>query len=177
MPISSHCFWPVREVAGEARARGRKADGVEQAVEPAHLVRRLAPLDVGAGTAIRREREDQIVLDAVHVEHGRLLEFPPDPEIGDARLVEPREVDAALENHFALVRLRLAGDDVHHRGFSGAVRADDRAHLAGLDRKRQSIERAEAVEGHADIVEIELRGGGADIHGPTPPAGRRLRRS
>ena len=52
----------------------------------------------------------------------------------------------AVEQHVAGVGPGLAGDDVHHRGLAGAVGADDGAHLAGLDRERQIVERAEAVE-------------------------------
>ena len=39
-----------------------------------------------------------------------------------------------------VVRPGLAGDDVHHRRLAGAVRADDGAHLAGLERQRQVVE-------------------------------------
>ena len=67
----------------------------------------------------------------------------------------------AVEIDVAVVGPGLAGDDVHHGGLAGAVRADDGAHLAGLDRERQVVERAEAVERHGDAVEIEQRGGGA----------------
>ena len=51
----------------------------------------------------------------------------------------------------------LAGDDVHHGGLAGAVRADDGAHLAGIDGERQLVEGAEAVERNGDAVEIEQR--------------------
>ena len=50
---------------------------------------------------------------------------------------------------------RLAGDDVHHRRLAGAVGADDRAQLAGLDEQRQVVQRLEAVEADGDAVEIE----------------------
>src|SRR4029453_17648320 len=42
------------------------------------------------------------------------------------------------------------------------VRADDAAQLPGIDRKRECVERLEAIEAHADAVEIEhhaVRGG------------------
>src|SRR6266404_1161054 len=54
--------------------------------------------------------------------------------------------DGTFDIHFAAVRSGLTGDDIHHRGLAGAVRADDRPHLAGLDRERKIVERAEAVE-------------------------------
>ena len=81
------------------------------------------------------------------------------------------EIDGApVEQHVAGVRLGLAGDDVHHGGLAGAVRADDGAHLAGCQLERQIVDGAEAVEGDADAVEIEqaLRdfgvGGDGGVH-------------
>mgnify|MGYP003694365955 CR=1 FL=1 len=49
----------------------------------------------------------------------------------------------------------LAGDDVHHGGLAGPVRADDGAHLAGREIEREVVERAKAVEADGDAVEIE----------------------
>ena len=103
---------------------------------------------VCARAAVAFQREAQIVLDRVHLEHGRLLELAADAELGDLRLVERGEIVRAVEIDVALVRPGLAGDHVHHGGLAGAVRTDDRAHLAGLDREREIVERAEAVERH-----------------------------
>jgi len=64
-----------------------------------------------------------------------------------------RSVDA-VEQHCALVRSGLAGDDVHHRGLAGAVGADDRAHLAGFERQRQIVDGVEAVERYVHAVEV-----------------------
>ena len=131
------------------------------------------------GTAPAGKGEIEIVADGEFLEHRRLLELAPDAELGDRRLVEPGEVDAAVEIDLAGVRLGLAGDDVHHRGLAGAVRADDRAHLAGLDHQRQLVQRLEAVEGHRDAVEVEQRVLGPVVHRPysaadglsSPPGG------
>ena len=79
--------------------------------------------------------------DGVALEDGRLLELPADAERGDGRLVEPGEVDRAVEIDVAGVGPRLAGDHVHHGGLAGAVRADDGAHLARLDDQRQLVQR------------------------------------
>src|SRR5205085_5254824 len=96
-----------------------------------------------------------IVLDAVALEHGRLLKLTTDAKLGDLRLVETSQVVSAVEKSLAAVRTRLAGDDVHHGGLAGAVRTDDCAHLTGLDRKRQVIKRPESVERDGYPIEIE----------------------
>jgi hypothetical protein len=91
----------------------------------------------------------------VAFEHGGFLEFAADTQIGDLRLVELGEVGAAVEIDFAVIGAGLAGDDVHHGGLAGAVGADDRQHLAGVDDDREMVQRLEAVEGNGDAVEIE----------------------
>ena len=101
------------------------------------------------------QRQQQIVLDRMALEHGRLLELAADAHHGDLGLVMARQVDVAVEKHLALVGPRLAGDDVHHRRLAGAVRADDGAHLALVDDEGQIVDGAEAVEGDRDAVEIE----------------------
>ena len=124
------------------------------------LGRAFAPQQSGARA--RRsdfEREFEIVVDGLALEHGRLLEFPPDAKLGDLGLVEAGEIVGAVEHDVAEIRPGLAGDHIHHGGLAGAVRADDGAHLAGLDRERQIVERLEAVERDGDAVEIKQRGG------------------
>src|SRR6202035_5644784 len=123
------------------------------------LGRCLTPPQARLRAMIALERQFEIVKDRMAIEHGRLLEFSTDTEIGDLGLVELGEIVDAVEHDIAAVRPGLAGDDVHHRGLAGAVRADDGAHLAGLDGEGQIVERLEAVERHVDAVEIEKRGG------------------
>src|SRR5262249_18890952 len=60
----------------------------------------------------------------------------------------------------------LAGDQVEQRGLARAVRADDQAPLAGLDRERDIARDAQAAERLAQVVEGE-RG-----HGLRSAAGR-----
>jgi hypothetical protein len=117
-----------------------------------------------ARTPIALERQQKIVRDRVALEHGRLLELATDAEFGDLGLVEAGEVVHAVEIDLALVRARLTGDDVHHGGLAGAVRPDHRAHLARLDRQREVVECAEAVERDGHSVEIEQRRCGAGRH-------------
>ena len=66
-----------------------------------------------------------------------------------------RQIVRAVEHDVTAVRLGLAGDDVHHRCLAGAIGADDGAHLARLDRERQIVESAKAVERYLDGVEVE----------------------
>jgi hypothetical protein len=87
------------------------------------------------------------------VEHGWLLEFPPDAKFGDLRFIEARQIDLAVEQHVAFVRLGLAGDDVHHRGLARPVGADDRTHLAGRNGQRQVVDGMKAVERDMHAVE------------------------
>jgi len=118
------------------------------------LVGALAPEQCLAGAPLALESEQKVVLDRVHVEHGRLLEFAADAEFGDLRLVELGKIMRAVEQNVAFVGPRLAGDDVHHRGLAGAIRADDGAHLARLDRDREIVDGAEAVERHRHGVQV-----------------------
>ncbi len=101
------------------------------------------------------ERQFEIVPHGVAFEHGRLLEFAADAELGDIGLVLLGEVDRVLEDHPAGVGTRLARDDVHHRRLAGTVRANDRAKLSRFDHERQRIDRLEPVEGDGDVFQIE----------------------
>ncbi len=74
---------PVRQAAGDARAQRLEADGVEDSVDALLLRQRRLPQQRRAHAAVVFERQQQIVLDRVHLEHGRLLEFAADAEFGD----------------------------------------------------------------------------------------------
>ena len=131
----------------------------KQLVDAAALVGSFAPPQRRAGAAVGFERELDIVEDGVALEHRRLLKLAADAELGDLGFVEPREIVQAVEHDVAGVGPGLAGDDVHHRGLAGAVRADDGAHLAGLDGEGEIVQRLEAVERDGDAVEVEKCGG------------------
>ena len=134
----------VRQAAGRGdRAAASRRMVSRMLVDAAVLVGASSRhSSVARGAAVVLQRQQQIVLDGVALEHGRLLELAADAELGDLR---PRRAwsGRALpsKEHVAVVGPGLAGDDVHHRGLAGAVRADDGAHLAGLDRERQIVER------------------------------------
>ena len=48
-----------------------------------------------------------------------------------------------------------AGDRVEHGRLAGAVGADHRVHLAGLDAERHVLVGDEAAEAHGDAVDLE----------------------
>ena len=128
-----------------------------------HLVAPAKQRGEGAARALQRQQD--VVGERVHLEHGRLLELAADAEFRDGGFIELGQVVlAAVEQHVAFVGLRLAGDDVHHRRLAGAVGADDGAHFAGLDEQREIADGAVAVEADADAVEIENRGGELVAH-------------
>ena len=77
------------------------------------------------------------------------------PSARDGRFVEPRQVGIVAEDDLARIRARLAGDDIHHRRFAGAVGTDQRAHFARLDSQGQFVERPKPIEADADPVEVE----------------------
>src|SRR5262245_603722 len=123
----------VRQRAGDAAAHARQADSLENAVDALRFLAGLVPEQGLARAPVGLQGEADIVLDRVHVEHGRLLELAADAEQRDLGLVEARQViRAAVEIDVAGIGPGLAGDDVHHGGLAGAVGTDDRAHLAGL---------------------------------------------
>src|SRR5215472_11593343 len=109
MPISSHCFWPCeRPPASRLRTGAR------------WTMSRMPSMRAPA-SPFSLERQQDIVLDRVAVEHGRLLELAADAELGDLGLVEAGEIVAAVEQEVALVGTGPACDHVHHGGLAGAV--------------------------------------------------------
>ena len=154
----------MRQAAGELAPDVLQPHRLQHLVDLLSLAPRAAPEQRALDAVVDVERQQQIVLDRLTLEHGRLLEFAADAELGNACLVEAGEISLAVEQHRALVGLGLAGDDVHHRGLAGAVRPDDGAHLARLQRQREIIDGVEAVEGDVHAVEIEQRGGRSRIH-------------
>src|SRR4029077_1302379 len=148
-----------RQATGDTITQRREPNGLQQLGEPAFLGLAVTPKQRRARAAIRFQREAQVVLNRVHLEHGGLLKLAPNAQLGNLRFIEPRQIMTAVERHVALVRARFARDHVHHGGLAGAVRSDNGAHLARRDHERQIVEGLEAVERYADAVEIEHRGG------------------
>ena len=104
------------------------------------------------------QRQLQILEHGVALKHRRPLELAADAALRDLVLAELRQIlIVADDEHGAGVRLGLAGDHVLQRGLAGAVRADDAAQLALVEHQRQVVERLEAVEADADVVDAEQR--------------------
>ena len=91
----------------------------------------------------------------MHLEDGWLLELAADAEIGNRSLVELGEINRPVEQNIAIIGLGLAGDDIHHRRFTGAIRPDNRTHFAGFDRQRKAVDRLKPVKGDADAIEVK----------------------
>ena len=88
----------VRQRAGKDVAQVGQADGREDAVDLLGLGSGLLPEQRRAHAAVGLQRQQQVVLDGVALEHGRLLELAADAELGDLRLVEPGEIGRAVED-------------------------------------------------------------------------------
>ncbi len=98
--------------------------------------------------------------DAQIFAHGQLGEYLGDLKgAGDAaphpaRRQEPGNI-LAVEQDMARIRHKEPADHVEKGGLAGAVRADHRAQLSGLDRHRDAVDRDETAEPARDIVDFE----------------------
>jgi len=66
---------------------------------------------------------------------------------------------AAIQQHLAAVRLVNAGHDLDEGGFSGPVFAEQRVHLAGIEREGDIIQRLGRVEPLGKPANLEHRSG------------------
>ena len=124
----------MRQASGHARSHAFEPGRIEDVINSALLRGTVLPQQRGSYAPVILECQHQIVLDRMHVEDRRLLKLAADAKFGDLGFVKFGKIVATLrEVDVAGVRPGLACDDIHHRGFAGAVRTDDRAHLARLD--------------------------------------------
>jgi hypothetical protein len=75
-------------------------------------------------------------------------------------LHQARHLDAGVAPHRAGVGRELAAHDLHEGGLAGAVPADERQALAGLDLQRDVVEQRQVAVGVGDVVERDERHGG-----------------
>ena len=97
------------------------------------------------------------------LEHGRVLEQldvlerAGDAEAGDLVRRAPAEVDAVELDRSRRRRVEPA-DEVEDRRLAGAVRADQREHLAARDVEGHAVDGADAAEADAEVLDREQRG-------------------
>ena len=82
------------------------------------------------------------------------LEGPRHAAPDAARRQQMRDV-LAVENDAARCRREEAGDQIEEGRLAGAVRADDGAQLAGLDRHRDIVDGDQAAEMLRDVFDLE----------------------
>src|SRR5580700_9841276 len=81
----------------------------------------------------------------------------------------------AVETHRALLVPQRAADAIDQRRLARAVRADEAEALAGRDRKRDVLQRDEAAEAFAEVIDFKQVGLIAR-HGTDPGASVSARR-
>ena len=117
--------------------------------------------------AVQKRADDDIVLDRQRRERPHDLEGAADAAPADA--IGRKPVDAlAGERDAAAVRCVHAGDHVEQGRLAGAVRADDGVDAAFGHLEAEPIDRDEAAEALADIVDRQER-----AHDPRPFRPRR----
>ncbi len=155
MPISSHCFWPWDSAPAGVSAAAESpiccsTSRMRSRCAAESLATRVCPHG-----AVARQRQFQILECAVPFEHGGLLEFAADARLRNLGLGQFQQIQRLAEPCRAMVGARLAGDDIHHGGLAGAVRADDATQLTGLHIERQRIECLESVKRNRQVFQIQ----------------------
>ena len=88
-----------------------------------------------------------------------LLEFTPDPLAGNGRRLQRGQVDGLIVNRPAALWPRFAGDDVHQRGFTSAVRANHAAQLAHADIQREIGQGLKSIKIDVNGLKLQHRVG------------------
>ena len=142
-PASAACRSPATASARATAVRASRshcpATG-RSACAPSAIASRCSDVSLARSvpndSLARLHRELEVLEHAVLLEHGRLLELAADARRARsaARVIRSRSI-VWPKNARAGIGPRLAGDHVHHRGLAGAVRADDAAQLADVDRR------------------------------------------
>src|SRR6185503_12299883 len=119
--------------------------------------RRLPRLQVQAGQHVFER--------AAIAEQARLLERAHEAERGDAARFQAAQVLAAKDD-LPAGRREIAADGIERRGLSGAVRTDQRKHLALAHLEADAVEREQAAEPDGEIANFQHQ---------DPPLGRSAR--
>ncbi len=88
------------------------------------------------------------------LEDSRFLELAADTGMGNLRLGHAEKVESLSEIGGAEFRSCFAGDDIHHRGFTGAIGANDATQFAIVDIQGEIIQRLETIKADGDILQI-----------------------
>ncbi len=122
-----------------------------------------ALVDAGRGgkaqQGVGEKRELDVLEHGLAVQRTRMLEDDADPGPGDAMGRPSGDVDA-VELHRAGIRPLDAHDELHHRRFAGAVRADEAEDLAARDVEGDVLDGDEAAEALGEAADGEARGAG-----------------
>src|SRR4029077_5783675 len=134
----------------------------------------------GAARVDRIEQRDADIVDQVHAgERPRQLEAARQAETG--ALMRGEAIDGtAVETHGTSFIVQRAADAIDQRALAGAVRADEAEALANRHVERDILQRDEAAEAFAEIVDFEQVGRGAFSlgalsHGTDPGASVSMR--
>ena len=147
-----------------ALAAGEVSDRLPRAVDAdVQLVEELASLLRHPRTVELPQRpthelapEEHVHIDRLAVREREILVDDLDPV--PLRLAGAREADRlAVQDDLAGGRLVHAGDQLHERRLAGAVVADERDDLTGIDIERDLLERDHRAELLADAVELDER--------------------
>ena len=140
---------PTREVEPAALAAGERVGAGVELVREADL----------RGDLVRRPRARvRRAVELDRLAHGeqaverRLLEHDADPLAERALAAAGVEAEDA---HVAGVGAAVAFEDLDERGLAGAVRAEQREHLAAADLEVDAVERLHAVVGLAQAADAD----------------------
>ena len=106
-----------------------------------------------AGAAEMMGTGEHVVAHGHGAEQGDVLERPADASIDDPVLAHPAQ-GLAGQAYLTVLRAVDAADAVEQRGLAGAVRADQAADLAEVDRERHTLQRADHAKAHRDIGDL-----------------------
>ena len=149
----------VRQVGCELVSTPGEAEELER-FERRGVCRRLALAGAAQQGRAQTAARLQVTADQHVIEHrqlleqGGLLEGAHQAERGDAAGAQARDVQP-LEQHLARGRRIEAADDVEGGGLAGAVRADQAANFARLDREREIVHGRDTAEPPAEPLDLE----------------------
>src|SRR5262249_61201942 len=112
---------------------------------------------VGAARGSSPAADEQVLLDAQAGKDVRLLGHEAE-SAADDRVGRLSTDPAAIEAHVAASQWQQPGDGLQEGGLAGAVRADDRDDLTGLDRESHTPKDLVIAVAGAKIVDLEQRG-------------------